>query len=677
MMLNKSVIAGYVPQLGLMYSGEVKETYLLENGSGEWIPEYMLYLQGEPVVNSYIMMYLQPKGEVIDQFLITYQKEPWEIELGDNTFQKLAGDFFSIDQNQRGGLVRIKMFDQALRLELMSAQVKSLNVQEKLEGKGTTGPYLLSYGPIIPESENVKRHGVRLSADEYQMDYQNKWITFTEPLVVEEEVEISYSYQPGSGNRVMRGMNLSGGWSNLQGNLSWFMIEELPLEVGIPSSLEGRVAEVFWKPVQWVETEGQLAWAKLIDSQFFIDSQTYEDWAYFGQVTLGDRQNYLTGEYHHQGKDFFSSLEARDPITMCDPASPIGGPDSIEKLFEGRWQVNPRLYLLFKVKHLRDNADKNPDEITQYEDTQLIKGLWQLSKISSLQMVFQRYDTGDDLIYLPTGETTQSGSVIYQLKSNQWGANLGLNFGQVKVKQQDEAAKDSSQYMGLHSQGNWNGERWNGDYSLDIKYTQLVESQTDFNPLEYFFKYNLDYKLGPGKLMLQGEEDLDEDFRRHLYRVGYQYRFADQWQGSLEYQRDIQENVDRTPTIKNKLMIHWIYYRPFLLDTRWTIGSKSIFGQTRIVREKGEGQLTWLINEQEKRSTASWQVKVQPGLELKSLLTYHFDTLQGSEDWSFALESQYQIHSGIKFNLFGEFPLWTNDPDQKSVKGRAELIFSL
>ncbi|MCK4258863.1 MAG: hypothetical protein KAX49_07785 [Halanaerobiales bacterium] len=660
-LISPAIESGTISDLNLVYSGEVKLGLTCEKGVTNFLPSYLLYLQGEPYPGFYLMTYARSGGDLIDQIFIDYTKNNLEIQLGDNLFHNIGGKFLSFDQNQRGGLISYSCFNQSLKVEAMGALVKGLNQIEELEGQGNAGPYFLHNGPIIPGSEILKKNGIILTEDDYEINYQTRMINFLEPVEKDEMIEISYTYQPGGGNyeRVLSGLTLSGDWCGFNGNVNWIKVEDYPREGGFiflpPRLLEIGVFKGDWQKFKWLKLENELAWSEV------SGDLKYSDWAYDGVFRLGESQSYLEGRYTYCGSEFRSSLDQVESTPL------------VEYFLEGRWQVNPYFYFISMAEYNHDNPEMNPELITTYESYRFIKGYWQCTPTSYIQLVFQEKDTGDDLIYLPLGQTNNIVSLFYHYQGP-WSLNLGIDGGD-KIWKSQSSSVLNYQYMKLNSMVKWKNSKWDSLIEYNSEYIHLIEDQAD--QINHFLKYMLKYKIYSGEISIAGEEDIETEYLRHFQEVSFKKRLMNNLHTQIKYQREMEVYSKANNVPKEKLIFQIFYHGSVRIEARWNQNNQSTSGRIAVSGKKKEVQFNWLENEKIKQYSSKVKLNLFSKLNLQSMLTYEITKSENQSNLGLVVNGVYKMNENIKFNFFGEIPLNGDIENTKECNGKIEIIISL
>ncbi|AZR74198.1 hypothetical protein BBF96_12795 [Anoxybacter fermentans] len=663
------VEGGVIQEYGLVYSGELRLALYIKEGQSILKPDYLLYLQGNPYPGLYLVTYLKPDGELIDRIMLNYTKENLKIQLGDYSLNEMENDFFSFNQDQRGGLIGYQFFNGAIELQILKAFVKGLHYQDKIKGNGSRGPYNLSNSPIIPGSESLYWNGVKLTKEEYQLDYQTGVVFLNRPLLTDEEIEVSYTYQPGGGyyERLQKGFSISLEKGLIHGGVSWIVIEDCPGENVIfylpARTFQAGILTGEWNGLTWLKLENQLAWSEIRGLLEF------RDWAYDGLIRLGNDQTHLKLRYTYHGPEFMSSIDQKETAPLE------------EYRLEGRWSVNPNLYLLIHFDYSHDNPEKNPELITEYKELRLLKGYWQISPDSYLQFVYQENEEGDDLIFLPEGKEGKIGFLTYSYQGP-YSLDLETGFGQWIWKSQSASQLNlNHQFIQLSSRLNWKKERLTGQLGFRSKYIHpinKIENQSE-DRVDHFINYDLAYQMGKGQISFSGEEEFKEDYQRHLQEIRIKKRFLNIFQTEFKYQQEKEVYPGADGGLARKISVQIFYQNPIRIEIRCNLSSKGGSAQAFLSGEKGAIKLNWVKDKNGQQ--VSSQIEYNPVPEFKIISRFIYqkqkELFKKESVWSLVLTGSYQFNRMTKLNFSAELPLTVDGWNDEEYKSEIELIFSL
>ncbi|ACL70674.1 hypothetical protein [Halothermothrix orenii] len=651
-----------IPGYNMYYSGTIKYGVVYDKGSRDYLPEYRLYVYGCPVTGLYVAGYLDNNGEIIDGLYSSYSNGNFKGELGDITLDKFGGSFIQFNQQQRGGYFSFSIPGR-FEMGAAAARIEGINEEETLTGNGTSGPYYLSYTPVIPGSESVERGGVILKEDEYELDYLTGRITFKEPLKRYEEAKVSYMYQPTGGyfERFFKGLLLSGTYKNWETKLNVFQFEDQPLsnpgEINlIPGSQLAGVLNIDYK-------NDYLEFINEIDMSKIRGQRDSEDIAYEGRIKVGSPLNYLEYGRIYRGPDFINSLESfeADPLSL--------------QSLEGRWQVNPRIYITGEIEYSHDNPGNDPGKITGFESLKSLKGYWQQGPFSYVILHFQHKDRGDDLVYLPTGEDIKTFSVTYSYHNNN---SWVLSIKRGKLLKKSQSARFLNHYFNeLESSLDWTHDMVETGLNLDLKYVEPLLPEAFPDRLDYTIKYDLAYLFSCGRVSIGGMELSEPDYTLHLQELSLKKYIKDDWLVRLKWEREREEYPGGDGGPENKVRGMAVYYGPVMVNTMLEsdFNGKKRRGWLKLT--KGQGELTFNYNENSEfiEKNITGKIDITSKIKYQQGLTRKVFKENGPNNNSTSLKTVIRFNDTIKLNFSLESPLPVNDFKDSVI--RLELILDI
>ncbi|PKK90447.1 MAG: hypothetical protein CVV64_08765 [Candidatus Wallbacteria bacterium HGW-Wallbacteria-1] len=165
-------------------------------------------LKGDVARDIYTEFFYDDREEErIKRLLITARRGPVSSTIGDIKMDFGGKNFLTRSRDIRG--ISLDADARSARVKFFTSRVKGRGGRDLIQGNFTRGPFILSGGAIVPESDIVERDGSILTRNiDYVLDYASGTISFVKPLPRGTTVSVGYDRQEdgSEGNRVLEGL---------------------------------------------------------------------------------------------------------------------------------------------------------------------------------------------------------------------------------------------------------------------------------------------------------------------------------------------------------------------------------------------------------------------------------------------------------------------------------------
>lgn len=641
----------------LNYAGEIKMTYDGENDVDRPIPDYRLYLQGSPIQGFNLITHLKKGGDIVDNILVTYEKNGYKLKAGDFSFVSVS-DNLNINQRHRGGLVVCPLFAGVINIKTGAGKVRSIKTSDEFKGNGAVGPFYLS-GSIIPESETVYIDGVQLNNEQYKIDYTRGTITLDKILLKKETLKVVYYYQPGGDyyNRSLKKTSLEFDTKTINGGVSYYEIKDSPLLDNLIIPLQPKILQLKnirgeFQPYELLNIKGEV-----ISSQYKGRIEK-EDILKDSSISVGNELNYLKYNYFNRGPDYYSSLDQE-------------GVDPLEEYsLTARTSLTPHKYLYLNYIHSNDNPTDNKELITTYENKLNIKGYWQLNNDDYIQLIYFKTETGDDLLYLPQGKIGQSLALNYDHKGNPLSFNIQGTRGEWIWKTPSGIGPNMDhKYFELNTELDWSKKKFDASFSSELEYIWFDTNQK--SRFDYFWEGEIDYDLFRGSISLGYEKEKDEDYIYDLSQIKYKKRLFSHLQGQISLKKE-REEYSYKKNMRDSLGIRLYYVGSFKAICSGNIDEKGFSLNSTVAKDKWKLNGTYIKKENQKKIEGKIIYECEK-LNFTTKLTAKQPPTEPEFIYNLNLKIGYKLTKNLELQISSNFPQIKNVREQRT---KAQLIYS-